>query len=188
MIKDCILVGCVPPACCPYLPACTVPGGGGYLPLVRGGVCSQGGYLRLWSGGGGVCSQGGGTCLWAGWCIPACNGADPPPPCEQNSWHTFLKILPCPNFVAGGNKYLNKKIISFQASKNYHGKKWILSREDSRTKLQIVTLISATTTTKKSFLQNAVHVPDCAQTRTTITYSERTVNNKTSFYTKVITR
>ena len=24
-------------------------------------------------------------------------------PCEQNSWHTLLKILPCPNFVAGGN-------------------------------------------------------------------------------------
>ena len=33
----------------------------------------------------------------------------PPPchawsPCGQNSWHTLLKILPCPNFVAGGNK------------------------------------------------------------------------------------
>ena len=27
----------------------------------------------------------------------------PPPTCEQNSWHTFLKILPCPNFVVGGN-------------------------------------------------------------------------------------
>ena len=26
------------------------------------------------------------------------------PPCEQNSWHTLLKILPCPHFVAGGNK------------------------------------------------------------------------------------
>ena len=24
--------------------------------------------------------------------------------CGQNSWHTLLKILPCPNFVAGGNK------------------------------------------------------------------------------------
>ena len=22
-----------------------------------------------------------------------------PPNCEQNSWHTLLKILPCPNFV-----------------------------------------------------------------------------------------
>ena len=50
--QDCIPVGCVPPACCPYLPACTVLGGvwsGGCLPLVGRG------------------------------CIPACNGADPPP-------------------------------------------------------------------------------------------------------------
>ena len=31
---------------------------------------------------------------------------DTPPPREQNSWHTLLKILPCPNFVAGGNKYV----------------------------------------------------------------------------------
>ena len=26
------------------------------------------------------------------------------PPRGQNSWHTRLKILPCPNIVAGGNK------------------------------------------------------------------------------------
>ena len=26
----------------------------------------------------------------------------------QNSWHTLLKILPCPNFVAGGKKSSNK--------------------------------------------------------------------------------
>ena len=45
-----IPVGCVPPACCPYLPACTAPG------------------------------------------------------CEQNSWHTLLKIF-C-NFVAGGKSIL----------------------------------------------------------------------------------
>ena len=32
----CTPVGCVPPSYCPYLPACTVPGGG-CLPLVRGG-------------------------------------------------------------------------------------------------------------------------------------------------------
>ena len=51
--QDCIPVGCVPPACCPYLPACTalcwgggeggclvpgVSGPGGCLPLVWGGV------------------------------------------------------------------------------------------------------------------------------------------------------
>ena len=35
-----------------------------------------------------------------GGCIPACNGAEKP---EQNSPHTLLKILPCPNFVVGGN-------------------------------------------------------------------------------------
>ena len=27
--------------------------------------------------------------------------------CGQNTWHTLLKILPCPNFVAGG-KYCNR--------------------------------------------------------------------------------
>ena len=27
-------------------------------------------------------------------------------PCWQNSWHTLLKILPCPNFVAGGNNHV----------------------------------------------------------------------------------
>ena len=34
--QECIPVGCVPPACCPYLPACTAPGERVYLP--RGGV------------------------------------------------------------------------------------------------------------------------------------------------------
>ena len=33
------------------------------------------------------------------------------PPHEQNSWHTLLKILPCPNFVAGGNKMCTTKSI-----------------------------------------------------------------------------
>ena len=45
----CIPVGCIPPACCLYLPAYTGPG------------------------------------------------------CEQNLWHTLLKILPCPNFIVGCN-------------------------------------------------------------------------------------
>ena len=30
-----------------------------------------------------------------------------PPPRGQNSWHTLLKILPWPNFVAAGNKYVH---------------------------------------------------------------------------------
>ena len=37
---------------------------------------------------------------------PGCGPGDLPP-CEQNSWHTLLKILPCPNFVAGGNNVFN---------------------------------------------------------------------------------
>ena len=51
MEQECIPVGCVPPACCPYLPACTAPGGGCtcpgvYLPVgctCLGGVPTQGG-------------------------------------------------------------------------------------------------------------------------------------------------
>ena len=85
MKQDCIPVGCAPPACWPYLPACTVqgggPNGGAYLVLVGGG-CSGGGYLPspggmsapngvpTWSGGVPAGSQGGG--------IPACTEADPP--------------------------------------------------------------------------------------------------------------
>ena len=85
--EDCIPVGCVPPACCPYLPACTVPrvsGRGGAVPG-RGGAWSRGG---VWSRRGEV--------------YPSMQWGRPPPPCGQNSWHTLLKILPCPNFVAGG--------------------------------------------------------------------------------------
>ena len=96
----CIPVGCIPPTCCPYLPACTAPGGcllWGCLLL--GGVCSVGVYFP-----GGVCFMGMSAsrgCLLLGWgvCIPVF--------CGQNFWHTFLKILPCPNFVVGGNNWLS---------------------------------------------------------------------------------
>ena len=58
--QDCIPVGCVPLACCPYLPACTAPGGGS----ARGGVHASGpGGACLWSRGG--------ACLWSrGGCLP----------------------------------------------------------------------------------------------------------------------
>ena len=64
--QECIPVGCILPACCPYLPACTAPGG--YLPR---GIPTQGvpvwGYLpRGVSLPQVVYLPGGCTCL--GWC------------------------------------------------------------------------------------------------------------------------
>ena len=38
--KECIPVGCVPPACCPYLPACTGPRG--VYPVLGGCACPRG--------------------------------------------------------------------------------------------------------------------------------------------------
>ena len=65
--QDCIRVGCVPPACCPYLPAC-IALGGCLVPgecLVPGGAWSRGwvsggsgpGWVPSPKGGGGVVSQ-----------------------------------------------------------------------------------------------------------------------------------
>ena len=66
--QECIPVGCVLFACCPYLPACTAPGGRGVL---VGGVPGLGGV----PGPGGVPGLGG-----------TCPGI-PPPPCGQNDGH-----------------------------------------------------------------------------------------------------
>ena len=55
--QECIPVGCVLPACCPYLPAWTAPGGS-----APGGICCQG--LR------GVCLLPGGFLLPGGVCFP----------------------------------------------------------------------------------------------------------------------
>ena len=78
----------MPPACWPYLPACTAQGGAwsGGGSAVQGGVWS-GGYLvprgclllgeDAWSGG-----------------IPACTEADPPVKRSLNT--PYWKILPCP--------------------------------------------------------------------------------------------
>ena len=76
----CIPVGCVPPACCPYLPACTAPGGG----LRLGGVPT--------SGPGGV-SAPWGTCLWSGGVYPSRQWGRAP---LWTEWQTGAKILPCP--------------------------------------------------------------------------------------------
>ena len=87
LLQVCIPVGCVPPACCPYLPAYTAhrvsaPGGGGVCSrgwgvCSRGDVCSRG-RVCSW----GVCSQGVSAPVG---CIRACTEAGTiPPPCEQN--------------------------------------------------------------------------------------------------------
>ena len=46
--EKCIPVGCVPPACCLYLPACIAPEG---VYLVWGGIWSRGVGGSTWSGG-----------------------------------------------------------------------------------------------------------------------------------------
>ena len=99
----CIPVGCIPPACCPYLPACTVLKGvsalegsalGGCLPLVPEWCLPV--VLGVLASGprGSACGRGGGV-------YP--NMQRGRPHCGQISWHTLLKILRCPNFVVGGN-------------------------------------------------------------------------------------
>ena len=66
--QECIPVGCLPPACCPYLPACTVLGRGCLLP---GGVWSGGCLLQV-------------GCLWFRGMYPSMQWD---PPCEQNHRH-----------------------------------------------------------------------------------------------------
>ena len=98
-------IGCVPPACCPYLPACTARGQGGYLApggvpgpggctwslgvylvpgvyLVLGGVPGPRGGVYLVPGGvyqvpGGVYLVPGG-CTWSRGCVPGPGGAPGP--------------------------------------------------------------------------------------------------------------
>ena len=123
MHQECILVGCVPPACCPYLLACTAPGGGGlYLQgdvpawgecdyhwgvPARGDTCpgrctcqgvpARGRYLL-----GGVPAQGGCTCwrvyLLGG--VPAggytCHGVYLPRGCTCPGGVPAKGIVSCP--------------------------------------------------------------------------------------------
>ena len=103
MEQECIPVGCVLPACCPYLPACTVQGvsaTGGLLPggcllprevpATGGGVCYQGvSAPRGW----GVSYRGMVSATRGGGGIPDMHWGRPPPWTE---WQTGAKILPCP--------------------------------------------------------------------------------------------
>ena len=139
--QECIPVGYVPAAHWPYAAVCfwgvSVPRGSDPRGVsALGGVCSQGlgGVSALggvWSWGclllvGGVHSRGwgllpegvcSGGCLLQGvsapgGCIPACTEADTlPPPRGQNSWHTLVKILPWPNFVAAGKYIIYIQVI-----------------------------------------------------------------------------
>ena len=97
--QECIPVGCVPPACCPYLLACTALGGVVYLPrgvpgpgrecTCPGGVPGPGEYLLR-----GMYLAPGGTCP-----------GTPPPPWTE--WQTGVNILPCPKLsFAGGKKII----------------------------------------------------------------------------------
>ena len=68
--QKCIPVGCVPPACCHYLPACTAPGEGGctcpgegvYLP----GECTCPEGVPAW------CNCPGTAPLWTEWLTDSC--------------------------------------------------------------------------------------------------------------------
>ena len=65
--QDCIPVGCVPPACWPYLWACSAAAAAGCVYLVGGGTWSGGcTWFRgcTWSGG----VPGPGGCTWSGGC------------------------------------------------------------------------------------------------------------------------
>ena len=86
--KKCIPVGCIPPACSPYFPACTAQG----RSALPGGSPCQGGVLA--KGGlpcqgrsalpGGVLPCHGGSALPGGGVVSQYALRQIPPPCEQN--------------------------------------------------------------------------------------------------------
>ena len=98
IITKCIPVGCVPPACCLYLPGCTAPGG---LHLVRGV------YLAL-----GECTWPWGRYLVRGG-VPGPMGGTCPGTCPLPLWTEFLTqayeniTLPKTSFAGGNNHIRN---------------------------------------------------------------------------------
>ena len=58
-------------------------------------------------------------------CIPPCHPCPPTPlPHGQNSWHMLLKILPCPNFVAGGKYKWTKEFRRTLRTQKQHTRLW----------------------------------------------------------------
>ena len=115
--QDCIPVGCVPPACWPYLPACSAPG----VYLVPGGVCSGRvctwgvcfrGDVCTWSQGG-VCSKGGVCSWWGGVCFRGgCTCPGTPPLWTKFLTHAYENItLPQSSFVGGNNRLAPREIL-----------------------------------------------------------------------------
>ena len=105
--QECIPVACVLPACCPYLPACTTPGGTspGGVPAQRGVAPAQGGTCP-----GGVPAQRGVAPAQRGTCRGGtCPGGVPDPgacwdthasPREQND-RQVQKYYLAANFACG---------------------------------------------------------------------------------------
>ena len=107
--QECIPVGCVPPACDPYLPACTSPGGvpgpgGCTWSWGKGGVPGPGG--GTWSGvGGGVPGPRGctwsqgvylipGWCTWSGGCTWSQGGVPGPGGCTWSQGSVPAQVPP----------------------------------------------------------------------------------------------
>ena len=89
--QDCIPVGCIPPACWPYLPACTAQG---WVGVCFWGMSARGGCLLPWG-------------------IPACTEADPPV-------NRILENITLPQTsFADGNNVLKKVDVMFPLEKSY---------------------------------------------------------------------
>ena len=90
--QDCIPVGCILPACWPYLPACTM----------HWGICSGGG---VWSGG--VPGPGG---AWSGGSVVSQHAL-------WTEWQTGAKILPCPKLRLRAVITKKKDLVNFDPLK-----------------------------------------------------------------------
>ena len=124
--QECIPVGCVPPACCPYLPdlpACTALGG----VSAWGGVPARGVYLPEWGTCWGVYLPRGCTCPGVylprgvpAWGVPA-QVLSP----LWTEWQTGAKILPGPKL-----RLRAVKIYYYHIGSNVSASELVLSHYD----------------------------------------------------------